>query len=48
MPIGQCDHCGRDIVAPQDVLVWAEDRTYHKDCYRERLEEQITVEVAAV
>ncbi len=47
MPIGQCEFCGGDILAPQDTLVWAEDHTYHQNCYQAHLEEQITEEVNA-
>ncbi len=46
MPIGQCEFCGRDIVAPQDVLVWAEEHTYHRDCYQTVVSERISNEVA--
>lgn len=34
MPIGECEYCGHDIVAPSDILVWAEDRSFHQTCYQ--------------
>ena len=43
-PIGQCDFCGRDIVAPSQVLVWADDRSYHQDCYQSHLARRMTDE----
>lgn len=46
MPIGQCEHCGRDILAPQDMLVWAEDHTYHQACYQSLVSERISSEIA--
>lgn len=46
MPIGSCEHCGRDILAPQDILVWSEDHTYHQVCYQQVVEQQIAGTVA--
>jgi hypothetical protein len=40
LPIGTCERCGRDILAPQEVLVWAEDHTYHQVCYHALLEQR--------
>jgi hypothetical protein len=45
MPIGQCEHCGQDILAPYQTLVWTEDHTFHQDCYRAHLERLISEEV---
>jgi hypothetical protein len=45
MPIGQCEFCGQDILAPDDVLVWSEEHSYHEQCYRSFLEQRISGEI---
>lgn len=45
MPIGECERCGKEIIAPRDVLVWADEHTYHKECYRKLLQERYNDEV---
>lgn len=45
MPIGQCEYCGHEIVAPRDVLVWVDEHSYHQRCYQELVEQQISSEV---
>lgn len=44
MPIGVCEFCWREIVAPRDMLVWAEEHSYHQRCYRVLLEERLAGE----
>lgn len=34
MPIGECELCGLEILAPRDVLVWADDHMYHQSCHQ--------------
>jgi hypothetical protein len=46
MAIGRCEHCGADILAPQDILVWAEDHTFHQPCYQQVVERRIAGTVA--
>lgn len=38
MPIGECELCGLEILAPRDVLVWADEHTYHQGCHQALLE----------
>lgn len=38
--IGSCEQCGDDIFAPQQVLVWSEEHTYHQGCYQALLEQR--------
>lgn len=41
LSIGTCERCGLDILAPHEVLVWAEEHTYHQPCYHALLEGQL-------
>ena len=42
--IGSCAFCGRDIAAPADVLVWADEESYHQPCYQAHLARRMTDE----
>lgn len=42
--IGECAFCGHEIVAPADVLVWADDASYHQACYQTHLARKMTDE----
>ena len=43
-PIGVCSFCGHDIVAPTDVLVWADEESFHQACYQSHLARRMTDE----
>lgn len=46
MPIGECAHCGLEIVAPHDIVVWVEGSSFHRTCYDLRVANDIAAQVS--